>query len=71
VCTAYANVTDMAVWTCRWKEEGREQRGGERGVSVCISGALQEMKNENETWGGGLSVSSTCQRRQLPFLTRN
>lgn len=33
-----------------------------------VSGALQEMKNENESGG---CAGSTCHRRRLPFLTGN
>lgn len=49
---------------------------GEHRAGICVSGALQEMKNENERRGRegmreGWDARSTCHRGQLPFLTGN
>lgn len=57
-------------WSCAWEES----RLGSSVREYLVSGALQEMKNENESVVGGrrgVYVKSTCHRRRLPFLTGN
>lgn len=53
----------------RWSRAWEESRLGISVREYLVSGALQEMKNENES--GGWGVKSTCHRRRLPFLTGN
>lgn len=57
----------------RWSRAREESRLGSSVREYLVSGALQEMKNENESvvGAGGVCVKSTCHRRRLPFLTGN
>lgn len=55
-----------------WSRAREESRLGSSVREYLVSGALQEMKNENAVGGRrDVCMKSTCHRRRLPFLTGN